>query len=149
MSITVHVAPSQLHFACSCIVNLFQPVCQCVLYRFHEVFHGSAVTHRITRLQPDTEYALKIAAVSPSGQGDWSDHVTFMTTPTPPVAPASVVLKQVSNDMLQLDWRAVDFPHPLIYEAQYRLANSNQDYQQVSGSQWALIRIQVCFNWDV
>ena len=89
------------------------------------------MTHRITRLQPDREYTLKVAAVSASGQGDWSDHVTFMTTPTPPVAPTGLVLTQVSNDALQLDWQAVDFPHPLVYEAQYRVANSNQDFQQV------------------
>ena len=76
-----------------------------------------------------TEYTLKVAAISESGQGDWSDHVTFVTTPTPPSAPMGLVLKQVSNDTLQLDWRAVDFPHPLTYEVQYRTANSNQDYQ--------------------
>ena len=31
-----------------------------------------------------TEYTLKVAAISASGQGDWSDHVTFVTTPTHP-----------------------------------------------------------------
>lgn len=96
------------------------------------MFRGNAVTHRITRLQPDTEYTLKIASISASGQGEWSDHVTFTTAPTPPAAPTGLVLKQVSNDSLQLVWQAVDFPHPLIYEAQYRVANSNQEYQQVS-----------------
>lgn len=99
--------------------------------RFHEVFSGTAVTHRITRLQPDSEYTLKVAAVSASGQGDWSDHVTFVTTPTPPVAPTGVVLSCLSNEALELKWQPVGFSHPLIYEAQYRAANINQDYQQV------------------
>ena len=99
--------------------------------RFHEVYRGSAVTHRIVRLQPDSEYTLKIAAISESGQGEWSDRVTFLTTPIPPTAPVGIEFTQVSNSVLQLDWQAGEFPHPLIYEAQYRVANVNQDYQQV------------------
>ncbi len=55
--------------------------------RFHEVYSGTAVSHRLTRLQPDTEYLMRIAATSESGQGAWSDDVTFTTTPTPPPAP--------------------------------------------------------------
>ena len=57
------------------------------LGRFHEVFRGNGVTHRLARLQPDTKYTLKIAATSESGQGVWSDHVTFSTAPSPPPAP--------------------------------------------------------------
>ena len=45
------------------------------------------MTHRVTRLQADAKYTLKIAAVSESGQGAWSDHVTFSTAPPPPLAP--------------------------------------------------------------
>jgi hypothetical protein len=98
---------------------------------FHEVFSGISVTHRITRLQPDTEYTLKVAAVSASGQGEWSDHVTFSTTPTPPTAPLGVALSCLSEQTLELKWQSVEFKHPLVYEAQYRVANVNQEYQQV------------------
>ena len=64
-------------------------------HRFHEVYTGTAVSHRLTRLQPDTEYVMKIAAMSESGQGVWSDDVTFMTTPTTPPAPTGKPLEIV------------------------------------------------------
>ena len=115
-----------------------------VCCRFHEIFRGNAVTHRITRLQPDTEYILRVAASSASGQGEWSDDITFVTTPTPPTPPADLVLKQASNEMLQLSWKPVGSTHPVIYEVQYRTANVNQDYQQVRVCIYVCVRVLTC-----
>ena len=100
-------------------------------YRFHELFRGNAVTFRVTRLQPDTKYTLRVAAASSSGQGEWSIPVTFTTSPAPPPAPGGLELTQVSSDTLQMTWTKVVFPHPVAYEVQYRVASGNLDYQQV------------------
>ena len=105
--------------------------------------------HRITRLLPETEYSLKIAAVSESGQGSWSNLQTFMTTPAPPMSPTGVSMMQVSNSTMQLEWRAGESPHPLIYEAQFRAANLNQEYTQVSDCVTVQIYMFVCWVKEV
>lgn len=111
----------------------------CCLHRFHEVFTGNSVAHRVTRLQPDTKYIFRVAAISHSGQGDWSDYVSIMTTPPPPMIPRGIELTQLSNRMLQLTWEPVSSPFPLVYEVQYRMANVNQEYQQVEyTSRWSV-----------
>ena len=95
------------------------------------MYQGSAVNYRISRLQPNTDYTLRIAAVSDSGQGVWSDGVTFSTTPTHPDAVAGVSLTQAENRTLRLEWIEGTYSEPLMYEAQYRPLNSNQEFQQV------------------
>lgn len=95
------------------------------------MFSGNAITHRVTRLQPDTKYIFRVAAISSSGQGDWSDRVIVMTTPAPPMFPKGFVVTQLSSDMLEMAWQAVDCPYPVMYETQYRVAKRNQEYQQV------------------
>ena len=95
------------------------------------MFRGSSVSHRITRLLPDTDYVFRIAAISDSGQGEWSDSATFSTTPISPEPPTGVTLKQASNTTLLLEWEGGEFSHPLSFEAQYRATNSNQEFQQV------------------
>ena len=54
---------------------------------FRTVYRGSSTTHKATRLQTATEYTCRAAAISESGQGAWSEHVTFETLPSPPLAP--------------------------------------------------------------
>ena len=56
---------------------------------FLVVYRGSGVNHRVTKLQQNTLYTFRIAASSVSGQGAWSDHMTSVTTPTPPLPPPS------------------------------------------------------------
>ena len=56
----------------------------------HVVYRGSAVSYRAVKLHPSTDYTFRIAACSESGQGEWSDHVTFSTTPTPPHPPTGL-----------------------------------------------------------
>ncbi len=90
------------------------------------------MSHRITRLQPDTNYALRTAAISDSGKGEWSDSVTFSTTPIHPEAVAGLSLKQVESRTLKLEWEGSRYSLPLTYEAQYRSVSSNQEFQQVS-----------------
>ena len=65
-----------------------------LFYSFRTVYQGSAATHKATRLQPATEYTFRAAAISESGQGAWSDHVTFKTLPTPPLAPTGTHLNK-------------------------------------------------------
>lgn len=99
--------------------------------RFHEVYSGSGINHRVTRLQPDTRYTFRVAAISHSGQGSWSDYVLVKTTPAPPRAPRGLVLIQQSDSLLQMGWEPVRSEYPVVYEVQYRMANANQEYQQV------------------
>ena len=58
-----------------------------LLHRFHVVYRGTAINHRVAKLQPATDYTFRIAASSESGQGEWSDLTTFSTTPSPPRPP--------------------------------------------------------------
>ena len=95
------------------------------------MYSGNAVNHRVTRLQPSTKYIFRVAGISSSGQGEWSDHVVVMTTPPPPMVPRDLVMTQVSDTMLQLMWPASDSPYPMSYEAQYRVVQTTGDYQQV------------------
>ena len=122
------------------------------------MYSGTAVGHRLTRLQPDTEYIVRIAAVSESGQGAWSDDVTFMTTPTPPLAPTGrlissnyevmlpyplailddsfpfflgLVVRQESKDAMKMAWQpGGEFPHFVRYEAQVK-SPLGHDFVQV------------------
>jgi len=57
------------------------------------VYSGTGIHHRLTRLQSDTDYTLRIAAASESGQGVWSDDVTYSTTPNPPSPPTSMSIR--------------------------------------------------------
>lgn len=115
--------------------------------RFHAVYRGADTTHRISRLQPSSQYTLRIAASSGSGQGEWSDEVTFTTTPaSPPIpsgefflsllpqltsceVPADLQLCQTGSKLM-VTWTRVDFDLPLTYDAQIR-QSSSRDYQQV------------------
>ena len=47
------------------------------------------------------------------------------------MCPKGVVLTQQSDDTLLMSWDPVESKYPLVYEVQYRLANSNHDYRQV------------------
>ena len=123
------------------------------------VYRGSAVSYRAVKLHPSTDYTFRIAASSESGQGEWSDHVTFYTTPTPPHPPtgiglqvcilsamrtlmflphfpvllplplSDVILRQTSNDVIVISWQPVD--HPMTYEVQVRTTSPAQEFQQV------------------
>lgn len=124
-----------------------------VLHRFHEVYSGNAVSHRLTRLLSDTEYVMRVAATSESGQGAWSDDVTFMTTPSLPPAPTGklrrshacvcvivtvssfvgLMLRQESKDTLKLCWQAVgeDQSYSVSYEVQVNSPLPGEDFVQV------------------
>lgn len=97
---------------------------------FCELYRGTAAGHRLAKLAPASSYCFRIAAISESGQGVWSDHVTFETTPLPPAAPIDVLCERVSADRLQVSWAvaATPYPLPLSYELQLKLAG---DFEQV------------------
>lgn len=93
------------------------------------MYNGSAVAHKLQRLTPATQYSLRIAAVSPSGQGVWSDLLTCETLPPGPSAPAELTLKQ-DGDVIVMSWEKVDYDHPVTYELQ--LKSGGQDFTQAS-----------------
>ena len=55
------------------------------------MYRGSGTSYRLSKLQPSSEYTVRVAAMSESGQGEWSDQVTFTTTPIPPPVPAGMI----------------------------------------------------------
>ncbi len=94
---------------------------------------------------------MKIAAMSESGQGVWSDDVTFMTTPTTPPAPTGkhleivvkymcsqflisldLVLRQESIKNMKLSWQpGGEVPYSVRYEVQVNSPLPRQDFIQV------------------
>lgn len=104
-------------------------IAQCTC-RFQAVYSGQAVSHRLLKLQPASRYTLRIAASSESGQGVWSDDITFETPPMAPPAPTDLALRQV-DDVIVISWNAVSSDLPVTYEAQVK--TPGQDFSQVSG----------------
>lgn len=96
--------------------------------RFQTVFSGQAVSHRLNKLQPASQYTLRIAATSESGQGVWSDDITFETPPMAPPAPVNLALRQ-EDDVIMMSWDAVSSDLTITYEAQAK--TSGQDFSQV------------------
>ena len=135
------------------------------------VYRGSAVSYRAVKLHPSTDYTFRIAASSESGQGEWSDHVTFYTTPTPPHPPTGIGLQVC---ILIVSYESIDvsshFPfllplhlsdvilrqtsndvmvmswqpvdHPMTYEVQVRTTSPGQEFQQVRT--FVVCRLEPC-----
>ena len=115
---------------CVCVcVHVCTCVCDCgwvsLCLRFHTVYNGPAVAHKLQRLSPATKYSLRIAAVSPSGQGAWSDLLTCETLPPGPSAPAELTMWQ-DGDVIVMSWEEVSYEHPVTFELQ--LKTGGQDF---------------------
>ena len=99
-----------------------------VLSRFQVVLEGQAVSFRIQRLQPSSQYTLRIASSSESGMGVWSDHVTYETLPLAPPTPAELALRQ-DDDLITVSWKPVDYHLPVTYDLQQAVVGG--DFSQV------------------
>ena len=62
-----------------------------ILDRYKVVYEGSAQSHRITRLQPNTTYTFRVCCTNESGRGDWSNPTSFVTAEPLPSAPKGLV----------------------------------------------------------
>ena len=51
-----------------------------------------------------------------------------------------------SRERLGLRWNPVESPHPLTYQVQYRVANSNQDYQEEQ--LWSTYSLPTLCRWE-
>lgn len=102
--------------------------------RFHTAYSGTGVGHKLQRLSPATQYSLRIATTSESGQGAWSDLLTCETLPLGPNSPRELMMRQ-KDDVIVMSWEIVDYHQPLNYELQLK-TSSGQDFIQVIIMEW-------------
>ena len=57
------------------------------LDRYKAVYEGTAQSHRVTKLAPNSTYTFRVCCSNESGKGDWSSPSSFVTTERLPSAP--------------------------------------------------------------
>ena len=68
---------------------------------------GANVTNRRdTNLQPDTSYTYRVRATNATGNSDWSDAVTQITSQTRPIVQIDLTATVVSSSRIDLIWQA-------------------------------------------
>ena len=56
------------------------------LCSYNCIYSGTTYSHKINKLQENTQYNFRICAKNDSGPGTWSEIYTFTTTKAPPNA---------------------------------------------------------------
>lgn len=69
-----------------------------------EVFRGRGKQHTVTKLQPQTRYRVRLAAVNEHGKSEYSPEAIAYTSGVVPSQPAPPVLEQASVTSLSLGW---------------------------------------------
>ena len=62
------------------------------LDRYKAVYEGTAQSHRVTRLIPNSTYTFRVCCSNESGKGDWSSPTSFVTTERLPSAPKGLII---------------------------------------------------------
>ena len=62
------------------------------LDRYKAVYEGTAQSHRVTRLTPNSTYTFRVCCSNESGKGDWSSPTSFVTTERLPSAPKGSII---------------------------------------------------------
>ena len=60
--------------------------------RYKAVYEGTAQSHRVTRLTPNSTYTFRVCCSNESGKGDWSSPTSFVTTERLPSAPKGSII---------------------------------------------------------
>lgn len=69
-----------------------------------EVFRGKSKQHTISKLQPNTRYRVRLAAVNELGRSDYSPETVAYTSGVVPSQPPSPTLEHASVTTLSLGW---------------------------------------------
>ncbi|XP_055305314.1 fibronectin type-III domain-containing protein 3A-like isoform X5 [Sitodiplosis mosellana] len=71
---------------------------------FVEICKTRGKQFNLQKLQPSTEYTLRLAAINERGRSVYSDTVTYSTSGNPPSQPVAPLLKHATPSSLHLTW---------------------------------------------
>ncbi|XP_031628985.1 fibronectin type-III domain-containing protein 3A isoform X2 [Contarinia nasturtii] len=71
---------------------------------FIEICKTRGKQYSLQKLQPSTEYTLRLAAINERGRSIYSDTVTYSTSGNPPSQPDTPILKHATSSSLHLTW---------------------------------------------
>ncbi|CAF0733122.1 unnamed protein product [Rotaria sordida] len=100
---------------------------------FNCIYTGTTYSHKINKLQENTQYNFRICAKNDSGAGPWSEIYTFTTTKAPPNALKAPNINEITSTSCVFNWQAHKplGNDPISYILQLQIYRKENDYTEI------------------
>ncbi|CAF3170217.1 unnamed protein product [Rotaria socialis] len=97
------------------------------------IYTGTTYSHKINKLQENTQYNFRICAKNDSGAGPWSDIYTFTTTKAPPNALKAPNINEITSTSCVFNWQAHKSlgNDPISYILQLQIYRKENEYTEI------------------